>query len=860
MVLGLLALAALYRIGGGKPVWEPKTVLSHVLGGTGIVIAGGNDAATWGIRCGWLTLLLVGLWALRRAMLAHSAYKPGPVDVQAFSADLPQGSPVPPVTALTVRFRKELSETELYAPTNLPAETPAENFLDLLGDVNLDPANLPTSLFRLFSHIRPRIAYRVSGVLTTRDKNPGCGVTVTLTSYAWRGSKAETLWGESWDEVTRTAAYWVVAALLPVTRGCRRAPWRDWRGRDLPYQLFAAYQEARRLSRRRDFDGALDQYYKAVQYDPSNVHLRNQIGATQEKLGLYLDALETYYGAIAIGGQGSERDARRLWTWPWHPRRFAHLYFLWGQPGALQARYRFAVVLGTAEQTARQWCKTDPLPHARALIRQRIRQSLAPAFARRYAVLAEDLLPPGVAGARPWLQGLLEQTRSVGPHGEQLVAFVLQRASAVELCRLAEDYPLVHVLRRFRQDDTSLTRSAMKVNRDVWGPLRLARVWAVVHGAQPLVDMLPERSALRWRRGVLRAAVRMKHWTVVASPDFGQLRRAVRRAKGHGFREWEGCYNAACAYAVALRDAEDEALGSALVDAACHELKEAARRAESGYARIRRSWLLFDDPDLDALRRTPDFVRFGREVFPHQWLDIPADDGVPAPPGTVPAAPTDVEMTAYDRDLLKELAAVMERVWHHRAARALTDVHTVEEWFVGECRVWRSVDVVSASQARSWPSRTRLVRDVLRAADEELRGRTELVTTVPEFDEVIAGATERAGVEGTDPERVRKHVWGLPEHLDTELGLLHSLVTADNHRSPINRSTAFLQELEADDASGRQALPMGTLAPVCDRYAALWHAFGSLFSALGDLADEPNGFDGFDEALCRLVPREPFVR
>ncbi|MFE5109450.1 hypothetical protein [Streptomyces sp. NPDC056663] len=127
-------------------------------------------------------LLIFFFCLLRRAMLERNAYLPGSVDVQELvDATPPEKKPL--VQDLTSQFRKQISETDLYPPTVLPAEAPPEHFLDLLGDVDLEPKKLLTSLLRLFSRLRPKVAYRVRGILRFRTQEPHFGMTVTITSF-----------------------------------------------------------------------------------------------------------------------------------------------------------------------------------------------------------------------------------------------------------------------------------------------------------------------------------------------------------------------------------------------------------------------------------------------------------------------------------------------------------------------------------------------------------------------------------------------------------------------------------------------------------------------------------------------------
>ncbi|MGM7439869.1 hypothetical protein [Streptomyces tunisiensis] len=145
---------------------------------------------------------------------------------------------------LTARFRKHLSETDLYVSSTAPVEYPAVSFLDLASDIDINPKKFGTSLPRLISRLRPRLAYHVTGVLQRRDRDAtqdNYGVTVTVESFNG-GIRMRTMWAESWERAVHAAASWVVATILPVTHACRNAPWRDWQGREIPAELFSAYQ------------------------------------------------------------------------------------------------------------------------------------------------------------------------------------------------------------------------------------------------------------------------------------------------------------------------------------------------------------------------------------------------------------------------------------------------------------------------------------------------------------------------------------------------------------------------------------------------------------------------------------------
>lgn len=894
LLLSLSLLAALHWAGAGRttswrttagPAWIRTTVdwFGQVFGGVAWLLTGPASPDLWGARVACLILVVVTLWAYRRQAFHATAYKPGAVRVDDLVPAVPEDQPQPRIADLTARLRKQLSETELYAPTNLPAVAPTQSFLDLLGDLDAKPQDLMTSLLRLISRLRPKLAYLVGGVLLVRDEEPRFGITVTLTSYVMRGSRAQTFWEPSWNAATCKAGYWVMSALLPITRAGRRQPWRSWYGRDLPLELFAAYQRARELGRQRRFDEVLDCYYRAIRRDPLNAYLRNQIGATQEKLGLHLDALETYYGAMSVGGRGSWEAENRLYAAPWGLRRFTHLWHLRDQPGVLQARYRFAIVLGTAEQTAKQWCKTGP--DARGVARGQIREALAPAFAHRYSAIVRDLAAADGQEAFDWLLAVLtlEEGRTAdaraGRHGsaavdideaelrKRTVALVFQRASFLEMCKLVEDYPLARLVLRFQRDETALSRAALRVNRDVWAPVRLSHAqedfgepaarmldWAP-HGWWMLADRGPQHPW--WRRKVERTAK-----AVAQSQDDAArgLSKALRKALRYSTfsprewiapREWQGRYNAAAAYAVASMRHRSARRDTQLAECSCSMLREALRRARGGSMSLMRSWLLYEDPDLAVLRTRPEFARFAREFYPHPTPDI-----LPVATTDRETKQTDVEMTAYDRDFLEAVGNSMERVWHHRGAQAPASFDVVRGWLEQEKRIWQLVDILSASEARNWQNRRRLIEAVERTADPAVRPRIELPSSVPEFDEILTADRETG--QWVHPDRVRVLRDGLPSRVDAVLHMVHGCLREGSGHSPIACSTDMLEAMRRFDASGWETLHAVTVTLICSRYAAVWRAFSAQFSPL--LADPAAPGLDLGVALDRLGTAPSVVR
>ncbi|MFE3722133.1 hypothetical protein [Streptomyces cyaneofuscatus] len=839
----LVALVVVvHAVGGQVPKWETKGWMNVVEGpaewfmqfvqGASRLVKGGSDGALFSARLGCLLLLILLFVALRRWMLMYYAHKPGAVDVKKLVSSAPGMEQQ--LEGLTAQLRKQLSETYLYPPTALPAEAPADNFLDLLGDVDLEPKRLGTSLLRLFSRLRPKIAYTVRGVLRRREQEPGFGVTVTVTSYAIRGSRTESIWGPAWEDAIQDAGYWVMATLVPVTRAGRRPPWQGWCGRDLPPDLFAAYQQARELSQERKFDDALDRYYEALRLDPTNLYLRTQIAGIQEQLWLHLDALETYYGAIRLDGRNSAQRNARTGMHSWDPRRTLRHRYGWWRSGLLEARFRYAVVLGVAERTAEQWCKIDdpPCPR-RAHARQQIRQALGPALAARHWRAFRGLMPPGRAEpfgpdqeglVREWLETELGEERRRYP----VVREIFQLACREEMQQLAADYPrMIRFRHPFVRAHGTLTRTSLRLNRDVWAPLRLA--WAHEDAGRDRVELL--ENPLPWPSSAETLARR----TRAARGAF----RGVRRCLSGGWRLSQDNYNAACAYAVAMNGTDGQS-GSrerrALADLAVDELEGAAQADVSGFHPVTRSWLLIEDPDLEKLRQESRFIRFERETYPHS-----------APDRHRPERPLRPEMKAYGRQLLSGCAAVMEHTWRLRRGQLPAEPYVLVEWFAGETELWRCVDRIASNQGRNWRDRQRLLQRVREVADTRLLVRCGLPSSLPEMDDLL----DEAAWDTVDG--VQERISSFEETFEKRLAALSLAVAAGangsaNRRSPIRLSTQWLAAVRRNGASPA-AVQQAAAQQACSDYETAWRA-------VRDLLDPDESGTALSDALRRFhAPR-----
>lgn len=495
---------------GGDGGWSFTGWVSQVCGGIGQVLD--NDGGlTIGQRVGFFAVALAVLYLYWRSTRALLAYRPGPVDVQELIDETPPGGLTSSAGDLTAELRQQLSDSSMYAPTTLPAEAPPMSFLELVGDVELDPKALGTAIPRLLSRLRPKLAYRVGGVLRIREQEPDrLGVTVTVTAYVFGGSRSTTLWGSEWDEVIHKVGCWVISSLLPVTRAGRQPPWRRWWGRELNPDLYESYQSANALSRTGRYHEALSRYYEAIALDPENSYLRSELAEVQEKMGLHIDALETCQRALAFDGQTTGQYNKRLWLRPWRPSwcRLRYLRHPRRYRDVLSLRYRNAVILGTSEETTRQWFEGNGTQD------DGTRGRLAGLLANRYSRAASGLVR-GEAEEK-WLADAL--TPPFDTSRRLLVRLVFQRASMQEMNRLAADdrwariaglYWIARIgnvlrflspfsyVQSYISPPQAVTRGSFRINQQVWAPLRLA--WDV-ECMNPDVRVDPHKG-YGWRTG-----------------------------------------------------------------------------------------------------------------------------------------------------------------------------------------------------------------------------------------------------------------------------------------------------------------------------------------------------------------------
>jgi len=566
VLVGVVLLAAVAHVHGSPP--DAADGFPHSAGAT--LSERGVSAA---VSVGALVLIA---WSVRQLRFEYLAWKPGPIVVHNFVA--PEDIPAADVERLTTSFRDRVGMSHLQSSAAVPAAAEQGDFLDVLGRGGADPGAILGFLVTLLRAGLPAYSYEVKGALVTREEVPTHGVTVHVVRLPGKGAGGHTVWDRSWEAAVSQAADHATASILPRTRVCR-SPWSGWHRYYMPPSLVRAYEEAAECEQDRRYDEALRSYYDAADQDPMNYGLRLQIGYLQEKLGLYLEALDTYQGILTVAdptagakGPGPSRKENLRKAYGWKARRDR-------KSTELVTRYRRAVLLG-GERLAHQWHErldkqSTKLDKERARLRERLASNLTDLF--------QDALRAPEAAK---LYG--ERPRPISENWQRAPAGELE-----QLLLLASLYTFEEVLVRTPKTvfwrRPTLTRQAVRVSQLIVRK-RLGLVLSKSAGKQA-VGLTPE-----------------------------DIDRELRSIEGRvGFARWQEHYNAACIYALPLpttgNPEQSEDLDD-LAEAAVTRLRRASARADSAYIASRRDWLLSEDPDLRGLRTQRQFKDFEAAYFP----------------------------------------------------------------------------------------------------------------------------------------------------------------------------------------------------------------------------------------------------
>jgi len=706
-------------------------------------------------RLAFLTLLVGAFVAARLNKKATLTSRPGPVNVQDF-VDGTEKHDVP-VNELKSEFLRLLSETRIYPPYAGPSAPTPTDFFGAVGNAAEGNGSVSLFLARCLARLWPKHGYQVSVTLLTRNHQPQYGVSVSVFALAWSDRSAmETQWGKSWQDATSKAAYWVMATILPATRQAGRSQvWRNWRGKQLPWELFRAYTEGRHSQDSRQYDQALWWYNEALRLDPYNQEIRLIVANAMEEMGLYLEALDIYHGAMTYGELG-DQYTNCLWSTKryrilhplvqiWRPLRH-----LWKSRSSILLRHRYAAVLANPDKMVHEWFVSDA-EGERKQVRQQISQRLRTAFSERYWPLVAQYQNDPERAKRE-LRTLLDPTVDCDWRRNE-VSLVFQLAALQELSRLHENVGMLSIF----DLKSSVRRCRLRLARDVRIPLLLLRTLREHRrngrktsiepesSDAPLacsvadaiaVDSLAVRGFLQtwwpwWRRRAFESYIR--DWP----PSVADVDRAVSRVQRRTMIPWNHLdyldyFDAARAYAIPLfADSADENSQSQFAHKSVEQLRASIACTASEAAVHLRTWILSSEPDLFPLRRRPEFRDFERDFYPGLKLVRPRPDEAMG-----------VRSVAYARQLIWQGAALLHECWRDRAGRGGA-VADIVDWLDRDVQLWQALRRMAEDRAWYWRDRSAFIHLVNEVVGLETSRTANFPPSLPRFDEVdIPGADD----------------------------------------------------------------------------------------------------------------------
>jgi hypothetical protein len=723
--------------------------------------------------------LVLAAWCIRHLTLNWLAWRPGSIQVAGLShgCDAHEAD----VEQLTMYFRRRLATLQLQSPTPVPGAAPATDFLDVLDRGGVDSRNVLGTLLRVLRAASPTHAYEVRGVLLRRDERPQYGIAVEVLRQPSEGTMSATLWGETWEDALRQAADEATGAILPQTRRCR-APWGVWRGYVMPPGLLHAYEDAALLERDRRYDEALARYYDALDLDPMNMVLRLRIGQVQERMGLLLDALATYLGMRATSRPAGVRLSRLLYRGRGRRERRRAL---------LSARYRRNVLLG-GRVLIDQWRSPEETPPTKRDDRRReLRACLRGHLAAELCKIEDE----------DTVERILSAPLGADEDDDYFALRELFARYALHDCAELRESLHRHVFDR-RVTLTSATVALTEV-------CIRTRLRSVRSRGERCADWPPTPEQMT---------------AEIADIEIGPSGRV------RSFQTWHEHYNAACAYALPLRDIEhlDDGDADRFAKAAVRRLELATARADSAYIASRRDWLLSEDPDLMGLRAHSQFVEF-------EVMHLPSSSITPRRPTAV----RQLESSRYVRDLLVAIANTWQPVWRARkeTLNGGVAVEVLLQWFGDELQTWDDVRTV-AREYRHSGSRLALIRNLQRCAD-----RYEFTAPTVGFPRYELDPLDRAAPRDECDDAATAAITNANERLAS----LYGIVGDARQRDPQLMRVGLTQWQDVLRRQGAAARPLSSqlLSLLCDRHAALWQLLAEWLEADEDSA--PDAADRFQD-------------
>lgn len=642
----------------------------------------------------YLPLLLLALYMFRKVLIGAKAFKPAPVEIPEFVDSSQKGDLQ--VKSLTNLFRNTLAHSLSPPSTPVPGSSISTDLVQVVQEQQIATKPLIEALVMVVLAIWPRISYRVTGTFLGNISKPK--VAIRIIGYESKSGVSFSFSGTTWEEAVELAAHATIAQILPFTKKGRNQPWRSWKESPIPTDLYASYERAKDLENEKRYDESLEQYFRAIKDDPGNAMIRFRAAGVQEKLGLFLDALDTY-STILEASPCFHHDGKKkglLWEWTVLTALSKSDPFIW--------LYRYVVTLGFAEKLAKQWHE-DSFGEKRRIEKRRLRGRLAPmllekygpSFQKRFKINPEDFLNMPNSDSADKIS-IDESYRN-----RVLTNLFFLHACGIEVQHLQSQ---LTTIRRWRSRTPLTTKS-----------VQLLAPWV----------KLKESQLFRQQEDVMKGIEREDE-LLESFQDAAKVEQLVKDLMGRGrFRKLRKAldhYNAGCVYASGIVHKTD--LGGRarkylskhnngrptpvsytpfendLARLAVGHLVEILKGTESGFIARHREWILSDDPDLDALRPHKYFQDFEGRYFPSL-----------NPAGARPTFIHSSEASRYLSDVLCHVAREMEKRWHYRSEllKNDVDVHRQIRWWDEEFAIWTAI-LDFCVNSRYWQSRVALLHAV----------------------------------------------------------------------------------------------------------------------------------------------------
>ncbi|MGQ0623577.1 MAG: hypothetical protein ACT4PP_02810 [Sporichthyaceae bacterium] len=243
-----------------------------------------------------------GLWIHGCALKSWQTGRPRGVAVALVPG--PDADPVPDeALAVLARVRRNVAAMPLVGTSLLPGAGDSQAFPEAVAAAYGRGAGAAAAA--AFAALRRR-PYRVWITVHPQDEEQRKGLSIAVIDPRGRDRTETLIWDEDWHRVSRRAAHFVAAFVMPRMHQCRAAPWTPWYGHVLNPFLVDHVLEAKRFTGEGRHEEALESYDRAIHLDPLNPYLRLERAQTLDVLGLFLDALLGYLDARRLAQQPAD--------------------------------------------------------------------------------------------------------------------------------------------------------------------------------------------------------------------------------------------------------------------------------------------------------------------------------------------------------------------------------------------------------------------------------------------------------------------------------------------------------------------------------------------------------------------------